>query len=63
MHPINMISLQVLIPNVLTMELSLHKKKKKKKTYRIILASIYVMKIFIFFFWDKNIKTRTYCHN
>ena len=31
MHPINMISLQVLIPNVLTMELSLHKKKKKKK--------------------------------
>ena len=30
MHSINMISLQVLIPNVLTMELSLHKKKKKK---------------------------------
>ena len=61
MHPINMISLQVLIPNVLTMELSLH--KKKKKNYGIILASIYNMKIFIFFFWDKNIKTRTYCHN
>ena len=32
MHPINMISLQVLIPNVLTIELSLHKKKKKKTT-------------------------------
>ena len=31
MHSINIISLQVLIPNVLTMELSLHKKKKKKK--------------------------------
>ena len=36
MHPINMISLQVLIPNVLTMELSLHKKKKNLQNYPCI---------------------------